>query len=69
MDNQIMLRVEGLEGRKAEQKLIREISTQPGIEAVTVSAEDGVVIVTGGDIDRLGIIDMVESMGYRMALG
>lgn len=67
MENEVLLYVEGMQGKSCEDKIVRLITKMPGVEMVQVSAEKGVVSVTGGDIDQLEIVDIVESLGY-MAL-
>lgn len=64
MENEILLQVEGLDGKKCEDKITREIAMMPGVELVQVNTEKGLVSVTGGDLDQLQIIDTIESMGY-----
>lgn len=64
MENEILLHVEGMRGRACEEKIVRRISMMPGIELVQANARQGTVSVTGGDVDQLGIVDIVESLGY-----
>lgn len=64
MENEILLHVEGMSGAKCEDKITREIATMPGVELVQVNAKKGQVSVTGGDLDQLQIVDIIESMGY-----
>lgn len=64
MENEILLRVEGMRGRKCENKIVGKITMMPGVELVQANADQGTVAVTGGDLDQLEIVDIVESMGY-----
>lgn len=64
MENEILLYVEGMRGRECENKIVRKIAMMPGVELVQANAKQGTVSVTGGDLDQLGIVDIVESMGY-----
>ena len=66
MENEIVMKFEGIDSHKARQKIMRSIQKLPGIEYVNVSAHGGIVTVMGGDIDRLAIEDDVESMGYPL---
>ena len=66
VENEILLHVHGMEGRKTEDKITQKIAEEmPGIELIQVNAKKGTVSVTGGDLDQLGIIDIIESMGYH----
>ena len=64
MENEILMYVEGMSGKKCEDIITREICRIPGIELVQVNAGNGTVSVTGGDIDFLYVQDIVESLGY-----
>jgi len=64
MENEILLRVEGMNGRKCEDKIVSGITRMPGVELVQVNAERGTVSVTGGDLDQLQLVDIIESLGY-----
>ena len=64
MENEILLHVEGMQGKKCEDKIVGKITKMPGVEMVQVNARKGTVSVTGGDLDQLEIVDIVESMGY-----
>ncbi|MDR2932190.1 MAG: heavy-metal-associated domain-containing protein, partial [Oscillospiraceae bacterium] len=47
MENEILLHVHGMKGRKCEDKITKEISKMPGIEMIQVNAKMGTVSVTG----------------------
>lgn len=64
MENEIVLYVEGMRGHACEKKIVNEIAMLPGIELVQVDYKKGAVQVTGGDVDRLAVEDIVESLGY-----
>ena len=64
MENEILLWVEGMNGRQCEDKITGGIVKMPGVELVQVNAQKGTVSVTGGDLDQLQIIDIIESLGY-----
>lgn len=64
MENEILLHVEGMKNRKCENKIVSKITTLPGVELVQANVQQGTVSVTGGDLDQLEIVDMVESLGY-----
>lgn len=64
MENEILLHVEGMRGRKCENKIVSRIAMMPGVELVQANADQGTVSVTGGDLDQLQIVDIVESLGY-----
>ena len=66
MENEILLYVDGMRGRRSEQKIARAIEKMPGLEMVVVNAGNGTVNVTGGDIDLLAVVDAIESAGYRV---
>ena len=66
MENEIMLRVEGMQNRRCEQKIQNELALLPGIEVMQVSAKAGTVCVTGGDLDQMQVVDVVESLGYTV---
>lgn len=65
MENEILLYVSGMSGRGCENKIVGEITQMPGVELVQVNAKQGTVSVTGGDLDQLGIVDIIEGMGYK----
>lgn len=65
MENEVLIYVSGMNGRKCEDKISREIAAMPGIELVQANAKMGLVSVTGGDLDQLQIVDVIESMGYK----
>lgn len=64
MENEVLLHVEGMRGSRCEDKIVRKIAMMPGVELVQANAKQGTVSVTGGDLDQLGIVDAVESLGY-----
>ena len=66
MENEIMLRVEGMQNRSCEQKIQNELALLPGIEVLQVSAKEGIVCITGGDLDGMQVVDAVESLGYTV---
>ena len=66
MENEIVLKVEGLEMDGASEKIRRCAEKMPGIEYLSVDEYAGTVTVLGGDIDRLGLEDEIEGMGYRV---
>ena len=65
MENEVLLYVEGMRGSRCEDQIVRAIARMPGVELVQVNAKKGTVSVTGGDLDQLGIVDAVESLGYQ----
>ena len=65
MENEILLYVDGMTGRKCEDKITREIAMMPGVELVQANAQKGQVSVTGGDLDQLQIVDIIEALGYK----
>lgn len=65
MENEVLLYVAGMRGRRCEDKIVHEITMMPGVELVQANAKKGTVSVTGGDLDQLGIVDAIESMGYK----
>ena len=65
MENEIVLRVTGLDDKGAE-RIMRKIQEMPGIELVSADKKLGHVTVIGGDIDQLSIEDSIESLGYRI---
>ncbi len=66
MENEVLIYVSGMRGRDCENKIVKEIATNmAGVEMVQANAQKGLVSVTGGDIDQLEIVDIIESMGYR----
>lgn len=64
MENEVLLQVEGMQGRACENKIIEKIAMMPGVELAQASAQQGTVSVTGGDLDHMEIVDAVESLGY-----
>ena len=66
MENEIVLKVEGLELGGAKEKIQRRAGKMPGIEYLSVDEDAGTVTVIGGDIDRLTLEDEIEGMGYRV---
>lgn len=65
MENEVLIYVSGMQNRRCEEKIVREITMMPGIELVQANAKKGLVSVTGGDLDQLQIVDVIESMGYK----
>lgn len=65
MENEILLYVSGMQGRRCENKIVSGITQMPGVELVQVNAKQGTVSVTGGDLDQLGIVDIIEGLGYK----
>lgn len=65
MENEVLLYVSGMQNRNCENKIVGEITQMPGVELVQANAKQGTVSVTGGDLDQLGIIDIIEGMGYK----
>ena len=66
MENEIVLKVEGLKMDGAKESIIRRAEKMPGIEYLSVDEEAGTVTIIGGDIDRLGLEDEIEGMGYHI---
>jgi len=66
VENEIVLKVEGLELDGAREKILGRVGKMPGIEYLEVDEYYGTVTVLGGDIDRLGLEDEIEGMGYRV---
>lgn len=66
MENEIVLRVEGIKDKNASEKIIRKIQEMPGIELVAADPKLGHVTIMGGDLDQLLIEDHIESLGYRI---
>ena len=66
MENEIVLKVEGLELEGAKEKIVRCAEKMPGIEYLSVDEDTGTLTVLGGDLDRLGLEDEIEGMGYRI---
>lgn len=66
MENEVLLYVDGMKGRSCENKIVSRITRMPGVELVQANADQGMVSVTGGDLDQLEIVDIVESLGYNM---
>lgn len=64
MENEVLLYVEGMRSRNCENKIVSRIARMPGVELVQANARQGTVSVTGGDLDQLQIVDIVESLGY-----
>jgi len=64
MENEVLIHVEGMQGKKCENKIVARITRMPGVEMVQVNPRKGVVSVTGGDLDQLQIVDIIESLGY-----
>lgn len=64
MQNQVVIQVEGMRGSECEDKIVHEIAMTPGVEFVQANAKKGLVAVTGGDLDLLNLVDIIESMGY-----
>lgn len=64
MENEVLLHVEGMRSRDCENKVVSQITKMPGVELVQANARQGTVSVTGGDLDQLEIIDIVETLGY-----
>ncbi len=65
MENQVVLKIEGIKSWKAANKVVKNIGTMPGVALVNVDLNNGYLRVTGGDLDQLQIADMVEGMGYH----
>ena len=66
MENEIVLKVEGLELSDAKEKILRRVEQMPGIEYLNVDEQAGTVTIIGGDIDRPLLEDEIEGMGYRV---
>ena len=66
MENEIVMKFEGIEAKGAKEKILRRIQKMPGIEYAGVDVSAGTVTVIGGDIDRLNIEDDIESLGYPL---
>ena len=66
MENEIVMKFEGIQPGIAREKILRRIQKMPGIEYVDVDPGRGTVTVMGGDIDRLTIEDEIESLGYPL---
>lgn len=63
MENEILLHVVGMQ-KKSEDEITTEIARLPGVELVQVNAGQGTVSVTGGDLDQLQVVDIIETLGY-----
>ena len=66
MENEIVLKIEGLKTSGAKEKILRRAGKMPGIEYVDVDEDAGTVTVIGGDIDRLGLEDEIEGIGCQI---
>ncbi|MCL2857485.1 MAG: heavy-metal-associated domain-containing protein [Oscillospiraceae bacterium] len=66
MENEIVLKVEGLEIEGAKEKILRRAEKMPGIEHLSIDEDAGTVTVIGGDLDRLGLEDEIEGLGYQI---
>ena len=66
MENEIVLKVEGLNLDGAKEKILRCTEQMPGIEYLNVDEEAGTVTIIGGDIDRHLLEDNIEGMGYQV---
>jgi len=66
MEDEIVMKFEGIDDEDAKEKILRRIGRMPGIEYVGIDPLSGEVTVMGGDIDRLGIEDDIEGMGYPL---
>ena len=66
MENEIVLKVEGLELEGAKEKILCSAAKMPGIEYLDIDESAGTITVLGGDIDRLGLEDEIEGMGYQI---
>jgi len=64
MENEVVVTVDGLRGKKAADKIVQQITQMPGVELVDINLRRGRVSVTGGDLDQMYIVDVIESMGY-----
>ena len=62
MENEIVLKVEGLNMGGVEEKILRSVGKMPGIEYICVDEYAGTVTVVGGDIDRLKLEDEIEGI-------
>lgn len=65
MENEVLIYVSGMDGRRCEDKISREIAAMPGVELVQANSKLGLVSVTGGDLDQLKIVDVIEELGYK----
>ena len=66
MENEIVMKFEGLSQGRAGKKILRKIEVMPGVEYAGVDEDAGIVTVIGGDIDRLSLEDEIEAMGYPL---
>ena len=66
MENEIVMKFEGLAQQEAEEKVMRCVGQLPGIEYASVDCDSGIVTVIGGDIDRLGLEDSIEALGFPL---
>ena len=66
MEDEIVLKFEGIDSQDARERILRRIEQMPGIEYVGIDPQSGEVTVMGGDIDRLGIEDDIEGMGFPL---
>ena len=64
MENEVVITVDGLKSPKAADKIVQQITQMPGVELVDINLKRGRVSVTGGDLDQMYIVDVIESMGY-----
>lgn len=65
MENNVYLQVEGLFDDRSKDKIIKSLSQMPGIELIHVDSSEGLIQLSGGDIDQLEVEDIVESLGFR----
>jgi len=64
MENEVVVQVDGIKSKRAADKIVGQITQMPGVEMVDVNLKRGRVSVTGGDLDQMYIVDVIESMGY-----
>ncbi|WRS28229.1 heavy-metal-associated domain-containing protein [Oscillospiraceae bacterium MB08-C2-2] len=64
MENGVILHVQGINDKKDEDAITAEIQAIPGIEFVSVDGRQGIVALTGGDMDKLQIADLIEGLGF-----
>lgn len=65
MENEVVMRFEGLDSPGAREKVLSRVeSVLPGAELITLDCQSGTLTVIGGDIDIHMIEDELEGLGY-----
>ena len=55
---------EGMACSKCEARMVERLSAMAGVSAVTASAVDGSVVVTGENLDRDALAQAIEDLGF-----